>query len=135
MQRFELFLNEYGTGKTKIYNLLTNWKDQFLHFQSELDPSLNSNFKKITSTIFLLSEYEKSLPIGRINKIDGVDFGYEIKADKLRLYYLNFEDLGLLICVGGMKKNQRKDIAQFNKLSKEISNQIKEYGQLNIKQS
>jgi putative component of toxin-antitoxin plasmid stabilization module len=64
-----------------------------------------------------------------------VDFGYEIKADKLRLYYLNFEDLGLLICIGGMKKNQKKDIAQFKKLSKEISNQIKEYGQLSIKQS
>jgi hypothetical protein len=47
MQRFELSLNEYGTGKTKIYNLLINGKDQFLHFQSELDQSLNSNFKKI----------------------------------------------------------------------------------------
>ena len=58
--------------------------------------------------------------------------GTELKTKDLRLYYLVIPKHGITICIGGTKKNQKKDISILDGLSKEILEQIKKYGNLTI---
>ena len=70
------------------------------------------------------------LPAKQIAKIRGVKDGYEIRADTLRLYYLDVQNKRIIICLGGLKKNQKKDIDRFKRLVSYLQKELNDEGEL-----
>ncbi len=157
MPKFALEKREFTipTGsvaiKVVIYDLIINGENQFHKFEDAIATSSNKSYEsqldKIATLVDRLSQGQR-LRAGRRKKIEGIfkkkkkGVGtnkiqdeitpYELKTPKLRLYYLYFEceNKYIVICLGGYKKNQKKDIRQFKSICKQIIEQISDYGDL-----
>ncbi len=133
MPKFTLKLNQFAKGKVKVYNLLIDDIDQFDAFEDNLEEKYNSQFISFAATISQMSENKKPPPRGKRRKIGGIKNAAEMRSRDLRLYYLVIEEYGYTICLGGLKKNQKKDIKRLKSLKEEIENQIKKHGEIEIK--
>ena len=108
--------------------------DQFEAFEDSIEDKYISQFISITSSITQLSEYFKPLPHGKRRKLKGkgLENTGEFRSRDLRLYYLVLKESGYIICLGGGKKSQPKDLKRLKSLKKEILNQVSQHGQIEI---
>jgi len=134
MPKFALNLNKFAVGTVKVYNLLINDVDQFENFEDQLEVKYDSQFRSIGSVIYQISD-NKNPPHGKRRQIIGIKGAVEIKTKNLRVYYLAIKDHDLIICIGGLKTTQKKDIGRLKALKKEIDNQIEQHGKLKIKKN
>lgn len=133
MTKFTLKLNKFAAGTVKIYNLLINEVDQFEVFEEELEDLNKPQFKSIGATIYQISDNTKPPPKGKRRQIKGIKGAVEIRTKNLRLYYLVIKEHDLIICIGGLKTKQKKDLRRLKTLKEEIENQIEQHGKLKIK--
>lgn len=125
MYTFALKTCKYSRGKKVVYQLIVNDKDEFSKFEKKYGTKqYRSLLLRIGTRIENLSKGVR-LPAGQISKISGIEGGYEIKADSLRVYYLELQN-EFYICMGGLKKNQKKDIDRFKRITKELQKQLKD---------
>ncbi len=134
MSKFALKLNQFAKGAVKVYNLLIDDIDQFDYFEDNLEEKYNPQFVSFAATISQMSENKKPPPRGKRRKLKGIENAAEMRSRDLRLYYLVIEEYGYTICLGGLKKNQKKDIRRLKSLKKELENQIKKDGKIEIKE-
>jgi len=132
MLKFALKKNQLARGAVKVYNLLIDGIDQFDHFEDGLESKYDSSFRSIGAVINQISENPRA-PNRKTRKIHGVNKATEIKKGDLRSYYLAIKEHDLVICLGGYKKNQKKDITRLKSLEKQITQQIEKHGKLEIK--
>jgi len=125
MSKFALNLNEFARGGVKVYNLLIDGVDVFHEFEDALEAQYKSEFRSFAATISQISENRKP-------PIKGVESAVEMKTKHLRLYYLVIKEHDLIICLGGHKKTQKKDIKRLSRLRDLIIKQINENGRLKI---
>lgn len=133
MPKFALKKNQFARGTVEVYNLLIDGADQFDLFEDGLESKYDSSFRSISAVINQISENKKAPNRNKRRKIHGINKAAEIKRGDLRLYYLAIKDHDLVICLGGYKKNQRKNLARLKSLEKQITQQIEKYGKLEIK--
>ena len=133
MPIFALKLSEFAKGIVKIFNLVVDEIDQFETFENSLEDKYLSEFRSFAATIYQISENKKPPPRGKRRKIEGVSGVTEMRSRNLRLYYLIIKEEGIIICLGGYKKTQKKDIKRLINLRALILKYIKENGRLNIK--
>ncbi len=133
MSKFALISNEFARGRVKVYNLLIDEVDVFNEFEDSLAAQYKSEFRSLAAIISQISEHRKPLPRNKSRKIKGVESAAEMKTKHLRLYYLVIKEHDLIICVGGHKKTQKKDIKRLGRLRDLIIKQIEENGRLKIK--
>ncbi len=126
MYTFALKTCKYSRGNKVVYQLIVNDKDEFSKFENKYGTKqYRSLLLRIGTRIENLSKGIR-LPAGQISNIFGVEGGFEIKADSLRVYYLELQNECLIICMGGLKKNQKKDIDRFKRITKELQKQLKD---------
>ncbi len=131
MPNFALSINEYSTGKkVSVCNLEIDGVCQFNTFIEELEEIHKKEIKKLAISIWQLSENLK--PRNR-NHLKGKHLKdcRELKTQNLRLYYLVL-DTGLVICLGGVKTKQKKDLRQLETLRLKIIKHIEDHGDLQI---
>lgn len=129
MCKFALQLNEFARGRVKMYNLLIDGHDQFDVFEESLEIAYKSQFNSIAAYISQISGL-KNLPSRKRRKLKGFDNTTELRTNDLRLYYMKIKEDGQIICLGGYKKNQKKDLNKLKSLQKQVENQIRNYGKL-----
>jgi len=132
MLKFALKENINAVGTIKVYNLKINGIDQIDAFEDQLEDKYLSQFRSISSTIYQISDNKKPPPRGKRRKIGGLKGAVELRSKNLRLYYLVIEKHDLIICIGGLKTTQNKDIRRLKTLKEQIENQINQNGQLKI---
>jgi len=120
MCKFALEKNSLGKGPIAVYNLLIKGEDQFLLFRKKFSTKQYiKELKNITVKITLLSD-GMQLTKGSIKKINEIPGGFEFRTRSLRLYYIQIQsDDNIVICLGGLKKDQKKEIKRFKKLAEE----------------
>lgn len=133
MPTFELKLSEFAKGAVKVYNLLVDEVDQFEAFEASLEEKYLSEFRSFAATIYQISQNKKPPPNGKRRKIGGVSGAAEMRSRNLRLYYLVIKEEGIIICLGGDKKNQKKDIRKLKNIRTLILKYKQDHGTLNIK--
>ncbi|NOX64614.1 MAG: hypothetical protein GXO85_02165 [Chlorobi bacterium] len=97
-----------------------------------METQYNSEFKSLASSILQLCD-GRNLPHGKRRKIEGLKNCVELRSRNHRLYYIKIPEHGLIICLGGTKKNQKKDINRIKALRKLLLKQIMDHGKLKIK--
>ena len=132
MHKFALHKNIYSSSKIQFYNLIIDGIDQFHAFEEGLETQYNSEFKSLASSISQLCD-NRNLPHGKRRKIRGLKKCVELISKNHRLYYIALPEHSLIICLGGTKKNQKKDINKVKSLRKQLLKQIIDYGNLEIK--
>ncbi len=133
MPRFALRKNIFATGSILVYNLLIDDVDQFEAFEDALEKIDKAQFRSIAATVSQMSENKKPPPRGKRRKVEGMEHAGEMRTKKLRIYYLVLPKTWYTICLGGYKKQQKKDLKRLEQLQIEIENQIKKYGAFEIK--
>jgi len=130
MSKFDLYINKFATGeKTSVCNLVIDGVCQYESFVEGLETIMVKELKKISISLWQLSENKKPRNKNFIRGKGLEDFR-ELKTKNLRLYYLVLKPYGLIICLGGQKTNQRRDIASLKSLKDKIIQHIKDYGAL-----
>lgn len=134
MYIFALKSCKYSRGDKVVYQLVVNDKDEYSNFEKKYGTKqYRSLLLRIGARIENLSKGIR-LPSGQIRNIVGVEGGFEIKADSLRVYYLELQNEYFIICTGGLKKNQKKDIDRFRRITKELQKQLKDGRKLEIEE-
>jgi len=132
MPIFELTKNEFATeSQVQVYNLSIDGNCQFEAFASNLTKETKSEIKKISISIWQLSANRKPRNRNHI-KGKGLEVCRELKTKNLRLYYLILNPYGLVICLGGQKTKQKKDIAALKTLKNKILKYKETHGGLEI---
>jgi len=131
MANFTLSLNEFATGdRVFVCNLQIDGECQFSSFVEDLGEFEKKEVKKLAISIWQLSENKKPRNRNHIKGKDLEDFR-ELKTKNLRLYYLVLSP-GLIICLGGIKTQQRRDIEKLKTIKVKILKYIQDYGELQI---
>ena len=129
MQDFKITANTFADGEIAFFNLKIDGIDQFAKFEEDLIQTELSQFKTLCSRIELLSN-KRLLPQQQHRKLQGFDNIYEIKTKDLRLYYCTIKHHSRVICLGGIKKNQPKDINKVKSISKLLLKWINDHGKI-----
>ena len=127
MRKFGFYKNNVADGYRPFYNLSVNEVDVFDEYSSSLELKYKSQLLSINAYINQLSHGKH--PPKKWRKLNRNIS--ELKTRDLRVYILKLEN-GLTICLGGMKKNQARDIAWVRNLHKEIVKDIKSNGPLSL---
>lgn len=99
-------------------------------FEESLEVKYESQFNSIVAVITQISEHRKSPSHGKRRKLEGFDSAAEIRTKDLRLYYIVPKEQGYILCLGGHKSNQEKDLRKLTSLQKQVENQIRNHGKL-----
>lgn len=131
MTNFALTRNEFATGdKVSVCNLEIDGICQFHAFIEELEEIQKKELRKLSISIWQLSENIKPRNRNHLKGKDLMDCR-ELKTKNLRLYYLVLNS-GLVICLGGVKTKQKKDIQKLKTLKFKIIKFIQDHGEIQI---
>lgn len=133
MIKFALRKNDYSEDENVLYNLVIDGVDQFELFEESIQKAQQSNFNTIASSIMLYSSNER-LAHNKRKNIDSQLRLWEFKAGKLRVYHFKIKGTGTTICWAGTKNSQKKDIPKAKRLIREITDQIKKHGNIQIEE-
>ena len=114
MCRFAFIKNNHINGSIRVYNLLVRGVDVFEEFRESLEVKHEKQFQKFIFYLEMLSSGGR-LPHKKRRKIQGVEDGWELRTQALRLYYLAYEPALIVICHMGYKKKQKKDIRRWKR--------------------
>lgn len=118
MANYSLIEFETVKGKYKIYKLAKNDVCYFDIFENEM----KTNFDKEMNSFYQILDYVArgfNLPGTKVNSIKGYPDNiqkYEIKTHNLRVYCFIESKSNNIIVLGGLKKNQKKDIKRFQSI-------------------
>lgn len=124
LEEIELEIEE-GAKKFSFHSLIVNGNNGYLDFKSfcQGNKVFEKELKKIETIIIEIAKgnasdipptKHKQLKTGGKDKYPD----YEIKTSNLRLYFIKDND-NKIIVLGGLKKNQKKDISKLRKIKKQ----------------
>lgn len=131
MSKFALQRNRKAFGKVQIFDLVKDGKNQVNEFTDSLEEKYRSQFRSLLAYVSFISD-NRVMPTNKHKKLHTLQDTYELKTKNLRLYYLNFKSYDIILCLGGHKNAQAKDINSLTSLRKRILEQINESGDLTI---
>ena len=118
-------LNEVKDGKLTFYKIAIDGVCLYDNFCKEVDKDkiLSKSMNKIRTYMNLLAEKDCLLPSAKFNSIKPKNkvIGYEFKSDIIRIYVVK-KNSNVIVILGGYKKNQKKDIEKFVKITDNLEN-------------
>jgi hypothetical protein len=118
-------LEEVKDGKLIFYKIRIDGVCLYDEFCRELenDKTSTKSMNKIRTYMNILAESDCLLPSTKFNSIkpNNKVIGYEFKSDTLRVYVIKKKP-NVFIVLGGYKKNQKKDIEKFAKITSQLEN-------------
>ena len=126
MKKYSLILSQHRTTDDKIvmHELCKNGKSLFNSFIEEVD---NNQFADLASAIKILNKKAQlfTLRTKQYRKLDNEYKLSEVKKNGIRIYFHTNED-GMIIILGGYKKDQPKDIEKAKGLIKGYYDEIQQ---------
>ncbi|MCF8273099.1 MAG: hypothetical protein K9I95_04630 [Flavobacteriaceae bacterium] len=129
MSKFVPKIIEEVSINISVYKLLVNGKCQFDEFYKEHNNKIDykNQLGQIQNILLSIGKDDlEKLPVSKFkqlkrNKRDpNVD--YEIRTRDFRVYLVRDKRLGKIIVLGGLKKNQTKDLLKLRSIKKEYFN-------------
>lgn len=126
MSKYSIEKNNSIRGIKVFYDLIIDGQNLFENFRAEIksrnQQKLNSELTRVYSRFNLYANNLRfdDTQIKRLDKIKKYAL-WEIKTKNLRVYFIHHSELNHIICFGGTKKTQKKDINKFKAMVNEFS--------------